>query len=163
MSPGPLTSRQHGGYVFGPRFHGHGYGRIAAPTAQQFFAQRTAQFAGARQRFSVGGDGRITLDPGESLIVGVGEDGEVTIGVKPSEVENGNGTSGNGAPMNSRAGIGRIRRRMSVYAGNDGSVTIEPEQDNTLQIVGSPEDNVIAVIELEPAPPVNGSNEPDGQ
>lgn len=35
---------------------------------------------GTRQRFSVGGDGKITLDPGESLVVDVGEDGAVTIG-----------------------------------------------------------------------------------
>jgi hypothetical protein len=162
MSPGPLTSRQRDGYGFGPRFHGGGFGRIAPPYAGRDYGTRRAGLPGVRQRFSVDGHGRISLDPGESLVVAVDEDGAVTIGVGAPELgANGNG-AGNGAPSaNGKNFIGRLRRRMGVFAGNDGSITIEPEGDNTLQIVGSPEDGVVAVIELEPAPPVgpNGNGE----
>jgi hypothetical protein len=164
MSPGYIGSAAGGrgaGFNTGPRFHGHGYGRIAAPAPRQHFAQRTTQFSGVRQRFSVGGDGKITLDSGEQLVVAVDENGAVSIGVGNSEPVN-----GPGAPSaNGKNGAGQVRRRMGVFAGNDGSITIEPEGDNTLQIVGSPEDGVVAVIELEPAPPVSpkGGNGQNGQ
>ena len=244
MSPGPLTSRQHGGHGFGPRFHGHGYGRITssistrlvpAPRQTQLgpppgchgkfsvettddgavvitpgdderivgvgvevepvvgepetsnggngngegtsrrgrggFGRdriapaygtrdyaRTSGLPGSRQRFSVGGDGKITLDSGEQLVVAVDESGAVTIGVGNSEPANGPGAPGTA----SRAGaVPGMRRKMSLYAGNDGEVVIRPEDDNTLQVIGDPDSGAVAVIELEPAPPVspNGNGE----
>jgi hypothetical protein len=62
--------------------------------------------------------------------------------------------------MNSSRAGARIRRRMSVLADNDGSIVIRPEEDNTLQLVGDPDSGAVAVIELEPMPPLapNGGN-----
>jgi hypothetical protein len=159
MSPGPLTSRQHGGHGFGPRFHGYGYGRIAPPAPRQHVAQHTTQFTGTHQRFSVGGDGKITLDPGESLVVDVDEDGGVRIGVKPPEAENGNGrlpANGNGnrvEQLGKRHGLfGRVADKMAVSSNSDGSITIRPEGDAVLQIVGDPLSGAITVVEIVPEP-----------
>jgi hypothetical protein len=164
MSPGYIGSsagRRGAGFNTGPRFHGHGFGRIAAPAPRQNFAQRTTQFSGIRQRFSVGGDGKITLDSGEQLVVAVGEDGAVTIGVGNNEP-----TNGPVAPAaNGKTGAGPMRRRMGVFSGSDGEIVIKPEGDNSLQLIGDPESGAVAVIELEPAPPVspNGGNGENGQ
>jgi hypothetical protein len=38
-----------------------------------------------RQRFSVGSDGKVTLDPGDSVVVNVAEDGSVTVAVQEPE------------------------------------------------------------------------------
>jgi hypothetical protein len=125
MSPGYIGSsagRRGAGFNTGPRFHGHGFGRIAAPAPRQNFAQRTTQFSGVRQRFSVGGDGKITLDSGEQLVVAVDENGAVSIGVGNSEPVN-----GPAAPAaNGRSGAARMRRKMSLYTGTDGEVVIAP-------------------------------------
>jgi hypothetical protein len=164
MSPGYIGSsagRRGAGFNTGPRFHGHGFGRIAAPAPRQNFAQRTTQFSGVRQRFSVGGDGKITLDSGEQLVVAVDENGAVSIGVGNSEPVN-----GPAAPAaNGRSGAARMRRKMSLYTGTDGEVVIAPEPDNTLQVIGDPDSGAVAIVELEPMPPLapNGGNDQNGQ
>jgi hypothetical protein len=147
MSPGPLTSRQHGGHGFGSRFHGHSYGRIAPPTSRSYSA--------ARQRFSVtpndGGGSTITLDENETVSVGTDADGAVTISVDPKP-ENGR----NGIAKGARRGLfGRVADKMAVSSNSDGSVTIRPEGDAVLQIVGDPLSGAIPVVELEPEP-LNG-------
>jgi hypothetical protein len=159
MSPGPLTSRQRGGYGFGPRFHGGGFGRIAPPYAGRDYGTRRAGLPGVRQRFSVDGHGRISLDPGESLVVAVDEDGSVTIGVgAPEPGANGNG-GGNGSPAaNGKNFVDRMRRKMTLFSDNNGAVVIEPDPDNTLQLIGDPESGAVAIIELEPAPPAGPNN-----
>jgi hypothetical protein len=164
MSPGPLTNSHRGGFGFSNRsfqYHGGGFGRIAPPYAGRDYGARTTGLPGARQRFAVDGNGRITLDSGERLVVEVGEDGGVVIGVGNSEPTNGPGASA----ANGNTFASRMRRRMSLFAGNDGEIVVRPEEDNTLQVIGDPDSGAVAVIELEPAPPAgpNGGNGGNGQ
>jgi hypothetical protein len=86
MSPGPLTSRQHGGHGFGPRFHGYGFGRIAPPLRNRDFGGGRIN-PDIRQRFTVGDDGTVTLDPGDRLTIEIGEDGVATVSVASPEDE----------------------------------------------------------------------------
>jgi hypothetical protein len=156
MSPGPLTSRQHGGHGFGPRFHGHGYGRIAPPAPRTHFAER--------QRFNVAtsadGGSTITLDENETVTVGTDVDGAVTITVNPKPPENGNGLGNGTREMPARRSLfGRTVDRMAVSSNSDGSVTIRPEGDAALQIVGDPLSGAVTVVEIEPVPiPENTPN-----
>ena len=164
MSPGMMTSRNHGG--FGPRFHGHGYGRIAPPTPRTYFPPH--------QRFSVNpnatGGTSVTLDETESMLVGTDENGAVTItiGQKP-EPGNGNGAgpgNGNGTPQAPqqlaarRSLYGRVATKMTITSNTDGEVVISPGPDGTLQIIGDPETDVVAVVELVPQPLATPSEPP---
>jgi hypothetical protein len=156
MSPGPLTSRQHGGHGFGLRFHGHGFGRIAPPA-------RNRTYYSSQQRFSVqpdeGGGSNITLDEGES--VSIASDpvtGAVTITIaKPSA--NGNGGNGNGTPpvpeqqLSARRTLyGRTTNKMTIASNVDGEVVITPGPDGSLQVIGDPTTDVIAIVELVTQP-----------
>ena len=166
-----MTARNHGG--FGPRFHGHGYGQIAPPLRNRDYSARS--IPDIRQRFSVGGDGSVTLDPGDRLTVTIGEDGVATVTVAAPEDEAAEPTAPPTPPPapeaptqlpeapptpteGARHGLyGRVVERMAVASNSDGSITVRPEGDATLQIVGDPLSGAITVVELEPEP-LNVSN-----
>jgi hypothetical protein len=52
---------------------------------------------------------------------------------------------------------GRVVERMAVASNSDGSITVRPEGDAVLQIVGDPLSGAITVVELQPEP-LNVSN-----
>lgn len=160
-TPGPdmMTSRNHGG--FGPRSHGHGYGygygRIAPPLRNRDYSGRSIPHI--RQRFTLGDDGLITLDPGDRPTVEIGEDGVATDSVASPEEEASEPTAPPTPPASppapeaptqlpaapptptegARRGLyGRVVERMAVASNSDGSITVRPEGDASLQIVGDP-------------------------
>ena len=169
MSPGMMTSRNQGG--FGPRFHGQGYGRIASPTARnrEYSARSIPDI---RQRFTVGDDGSITLDSGDRLTVEIGEDGVATVSVASPEGEASEPTAPPTPPASppapeptqtpappstptegrSRGLYGRVVERMAVASNSDGSITVRPEGDASLQIVGDPLSGAITIVEIVPEP-----------
>jgi hypothetical protein len=179
MSPGPLTSRQHGGHGFGPRYHGFGYGRIAPPTVRnRDYGARS--IPDMRQRFSVGSDGSITLDPGDKLTVAIGEDGVATVIVATPEDEAepasepsspaaptpiplppapeqlpgpppANG-AGRGFTRSPRGYYGRTLTKMAMSSNSDGSITVRPEGEATLQVVGDPLSGAVTIVEIIPEP-----------
>ncbi len=169
MSPGPLTSRQHGGHGFGPRFHGHGFGRIAPPLRNRDFGGGRVN-PDIRQRFTVGDDGTVTLDPGDRLTIEIGEDGVATVSVASPGDEVSEPTAPPTPPPapeaptqtpappstptegRSRGLYGRVVERMAVASDSDGSITVRPEGDASLQIVGDPLSGAITVVEIVPEP-----------
>jgi hypothetical protein len=59
------------------------------------------------------------------------------------------GFGSNGA----RRGLfGRVADKMAVSSNSDGSVTIRPEGDASLQILGDPLSGAISVVEIVPEP-----------
>jgi hypothetical protein len=164
MAPGPLTSRNHGGHGFGPRFHGQGYGRIAPPPQRTYFPPQ--------QRFSVApnatGGTDIALTEDETVLIGTDpETGAVTISVNPKPTENGAENGNDVLPVNgrthhSRGLAGRHVDKMAVSANSDGSVTIRPEGDAALQVVGDPMSGAVTVVEIipEPWPPPSPKGHP---
>jgi hypothetical protein len=98
--------------------------------------------AGGRQRFSIDGAGKITLDPGESLVVSVDRDDSVSIGVgDDSEPPNGNGVDPQSAGARTRPahrGFLARRQKMNVATSPDGTVTITPDEGNQLLVLGDP-------------------------
>jgi hypothetical protein len=76
-------------------------------------------------------------------------DGAVTITVNPKPPENG---AGNGLGNGARSLFGRVADKMAVSSNSDGSVTIRPEGDAALQIVGDPLSGAVTVVEIEPEP-----------
>jgi hypothetical protein len=50
-----------------------------------------------------------------------------------------------------------VADKMAVSSNSDGSITVRPEGDATLQIVGDPLSGAITVVELQPEP-LNVSN-----
>jgi hypothetical protein len=169
MSPGMMTSGNHGG--FGPRFHGHGYGRIAPPLRSRDYSARS--IPDIRQRFSVGDDGTVTLDPGDRLTIEIGEDGVATVSVASPEDEASEPTPPPTPPASppapeeptqtpappwtptegrSRGLHGRVVERMAVADNSDGSITVRPEGDASLQIVGDPLSGAITVVEIVSEP-----------
>ena len=175
MSPGPPLRGSRRG--FGPRFHGHGFGRIAPPLRNRDLGRLIPDI---RQRFTVGDDGSITLDPGDRLTVEIGEDGVATVSVASPEDEASEPTAPRTPPASrpapeeptqtpaspstptegrSRGLYGRVVERMAVASNSDGSITVRPEGDASLQIVGDPLSGAITVVEIVPEP----LNVPNGQ
>jgi len=139
MSPGMMTSRNRGGFQHGTRQH---FSPAPAP--------RT--FAASRPKFAVSpndaGGSTITPDENETVSVGTDADGAVTITLNPKPAENRNG---NGLGRAARRGLfGHGADKMAVSANSDGSVTIRPEGDAALQVVGDPLSGAVTVVEIEP-------------
>lgn len=84
--------------------------------------------------------------------------GAVTITIaKPSA--NGNGGNGNGTPpvpeqqLSARRTLyGRTTNKMTIASNVDGEVVITPGPDGSLQVIGDPTTDVIAIVELVPQP-----------
>jgi hypothetical protein len=142
MSPGMTRSSSRGGFGFGhasPRFTPTPHHRLYQPP---------------HGRFSVSpnnaGGSNIALDENETVSVGTDADGAVTITVNPKPGE----SDGNGLGQRSmRRGLpGRSVDKMAVSANSDGSVTIRPEGDASLQVVGDPLSGAVTVVEIEPEP-----------
>jgi hypothetical protein len=167
MSPSRLTSRQHGGHGFGQLFHSHGYGRIAPPLRNRDFGGGRVN-PDIRQRFTVGDDGTVTFDPGDRLTIEIGEGGVATVSVTsledevseptalptpppapeaPTQLPAASPTPTEGAR---RGFYGRVVERMAVASNSDGSITVRPEGDAVLQIVGDPLSGAVTVVEIEP-------------
>jgi hypothetical protein len=143
MSPGMTRSSSRGGFGFGhatPRFTRTPQNRTYQPP---------------HGRFSVSpndaGGSKITLDENETVSVGTDASGKVTITVNPKPAENGNG-NGLGQRALRRSLFGHGVDKMAVSANSDGSVTIRPEGDASLQVVGDPLSGAVTVVEIEPEP-----------
>ena len=163
-----------GGHGFGPRFHGHGFGRIAPPLRNRDFGGGRVN-PDIRQRFTVGDDGTVTLDPGDRLTIEIGEDGVATVSVASPGDEVSEPTAPPTPPPapeaptqtpappstptegRSRGLYGRVVERMAVASNSDGSITVRPEGDASLQIIGDPLSGAITVVEIQPEP-LNVSN-----
>lgn len=145
------------------------------------FATATSVAAGLipdiRQRFTVGDDGTVTLDPGDRLTIEIDEEGVATVSVASPEDEVSEPTAPPTPPPapeaptqlpetpptpteGARRGLyGRVVERMAVASNSDGSMTVRPEGDAMLQIVGDPLSGAITVVEIVPEP----MKSPNGQ
>jgi hypothetical protein len=140
MSPGPLSSSHRGGLNFQ-----HGARRnFTTHRATSFYGTRQVAspvnraYGTDRQRFAVhgseNGGSHIVLDEGETVTVGVGEDGAVAITIDPPAEEPDNGVEVE-VQVQQRRGPG-ARQRMTVAAAPDGSVLVEPDMGQQLVVLG---------------------------
>jgi hypothetical protein len=115
------------------------------------------QPAAHRQRFYLDGQGHGVLEAGDKLTVTVNDEGDTVISVtgaedaEVEEAEDGNGNNGNGEEEEeAKRRHFFSHRKMAVSTSSDGTVTIRPEGDNTLQIVGDPLSGAVTIVEIEP-------------
>lgn len=168
MAPGPLTAASRGGFGFGHQHRGGNYGRVfSAPNTSRTYGTTYGPGSGAQQpqRLYLDDSGRGTLEAGDKLTVEIDDDGNTIVEVSGTDnsdmveeveeaVEPDNGTNGNGngeeEESRSRAWSFGRRDKMAISSNSDGTVTIRPEGDASLQIVGDPLSGAITVIEVEP-------------
>jgi hypothetical protein len=147
MSPGPLSSAHRGGFSFqhgGGRHAGGNYGqRFGAPNPGRAYGPQPS----ARGRFYVDDDG-IVLEPGDTLTVTVDDEGDATVTVTGAD----DGGNGNGEESKRRGLFSRRLDKMAVSSNSDGTITIRPEGDASLQLIGDPLSGAIVVVEIEPEP-----------
>jgi hypothetical protein len=159
MSPGPLSSSSRSGLTFthgGNRSFGFSHRQAPFCGTRQVSPPINRVYGAARQKFSVtpGADGGsvIALTEDETVTVGTGDDGAVsiTIGTKPEpedtavEVEVEVARPDIAAP---RGGALGLRRKMAVTAASDGSINISADLGQQLVVLGD-EDSVLIVGEL---------------